>query len=84
MILVRKRYYMHQPGSDNEEMAEIANEVLMSLVNNYQDEYNILYKGITLIRGQKFINIVEVSNEIDTNKLLNIVDVLVTDYQIFF
>lgn len=72
--------------SDNEEMAEIANEVLMSLVNNYQDEYNILYKGHYLDKGEteKFSNIVEVSNEIDTNKLLSIVDVLVTDYSSIF
>ena len=58
----------------------------MSLVNNYQDEYNILYKGHYLDKGEteKFSNIVEVSNEIDTNKLLSIVDVLVTDYSSIF
>ena len=55
--------------------------LLDQLIVKYSHEYNVLYKGHYFKNTSfKELNIIHISNHIDSNELLSIVDILITDY----
>jgi len=67
----------------NHSNAENYNDIFVDFILNlskfFSSEYNILIK-LHHINSTKDINITNVPDNIDTNKLLSIVDILITDY----
>ncbi len=72
--------YRGEQDSLNDERTHIE-ELLGALHSNYHVDYTILYKGHyfqSLDLG--YLNIISIDSSYDTNELLSIVDVLITDY----